>query len=533
MASILQLRDEAFQESAAAHDRMKFELAVFKNEGYKPEQDMVGPANVQVNESLMPQIATGCVRMIPAFREQISEISIESDKNAPTEEDQILIEGLSNWDKMYEEVDNTGAKDRSAIYRNLTVGNNIDKIRWNPERKHVETQGINPCNFAPDPMAQQSNFSDSMYVCQKNWHNMRHMKRHYKDWKPPQKAYNFTTGLMKSASAARHRVDEIWMRRDVAEDCGIDVSGTKRKLIVVKLIDDILYKATGAPYWYPEFPYIHWRNFLDLQAEGKNHAFWGYGYGTLCWTQQKMLDEFLANYILILRNLGIGRVFAEDGVIDEDQMTRMWGAIIRLNEGKHIGQVQHIPPEQVPPEIVHFITFITTTLTEMMPSLSQVFSGEAPYAGASGRAVASLQFANFNQLSDNIREMNEARERRKRIRLALAQQFARKPNEPHLWRSGLDMQVPFPEEARHIGFRVTQPDLTQLPNTPVARMEMLNQMAAMGYVAKNPLELLGLTKGYGWTIEDFIQAPLQPQSTGKPMHTGAASGTEPSMPVER
>ena len=68
-----------------------------------------------------------------------------------------------------------------------------------------------------------------------------------------------------------------------------------------------------------------------------------------------------------------------------------------------------LPPEIVPPVLIEFIQFISGIMTDMMPSLSsEIFRGEAPYSGASGgRAVASLQFANFNQLAGNIREMNE------------------------------------------------------------------------------------------------------------------------------
>lgn len=528
MSSLLQIRDEAFQESARSHDRMKFELAVFRNEGYK-EGDRIGNAYVQVDESLMPMITSGCIRLIPAFREQIAEIKVESDLPAPMEEEQYLVETLSNWDKMYEEVDDEGGKMRAAIYRNLTVGNNIDKIRWHPERKHVSVEGINPCNFAPDPKGIQSNFSDADYVCQVNWVDRTYVKHHYPNWTPKTTAY----GTPFRGRGARHRVDEIWMRRDCAEDVGIDVSGTNREIIVAKLIDDVLYNAQGSPYWYPDFPYAHWRNFLDLLPDGKNHGFWGYGYGTLCWTQQKMIDEFTSNFLLILRNLGIGRMVTEEGVLDTDQMTSLWGAVIELNEGKRLDQARHLPPEQIPPEIMGFVEFISGILTDMMPSNSPVFAGEAPFSNISGRAINSLQFANFNQLSDNIREMNEYRLRRKRIRLSLVQQFARKPLRPHLWRGGLDMKTPFPDDARHIGYKLSMPDLTQLPNTPAGRMEVLNQMAAMGYYAKNPLELLGVTRGYGWTMDDFIQVPVMPQQPGAQLNTTVATGAETAMPSER
>ena len=537
MSNLIEIRDEAFGASAPSHDRIKFELAIFKNEGYSVhENENVGTLRAQVNESLVPEIVTGCMRLIPAFREQQSEIKIESDKNAPEEYDQILIENLSNWKKMYEEVYDEGMAMRAAIYRNLTVGNAIDKIKYDPDRRLVCAEGINPTNFAPDPKGCQSNFADSDYVCQKGFHNRRYIKRHYPDANLDKKQYSFNTTLHnKSSYHAEHRVDEIWMRRDIAEDCGVDVSGTNRRIIVAKLIDDKLYRAQGSPYWYPEFPYVHWRNFLDMLADGKNHNFWGYGYGTLCWTQQKVLDEFVSNFIHILRNLGVGRILAEDGAIDEDFLTQMHGAIIRLNEGFNIDAAEPIPPESVPPEIMAFAQFITGIMTEMMPSLSDTFAGEQPTGNPSGKAIQSLQYANFSQLSDNIGEMNNFRMRRERKKYALTQQFARRPIEPYLWRGGLDMQDPFPEEGRHIGYKLTMPDLTSLPNTIAGRIEVLERMAGMGFIPKNPFELLNITKGYGWTADDFIQIPIVPTPEGAApqMNTAAANGQEPAMRSER
>ena len=536
MSNLLQIRDEAFGAAARAHQRIRFELAVFRNEGYNNRGDeKVGVLPTQVNESLMPQISTGCIRLIPAFKEQQSDINVESDRPAPKEYEQILIENLANWDKMYEEVYDEGMAMRTAIYRNLTVGNAIHKIRYDPDRRLVCAEGINPTCFAPDPEGIQSNFSDSDYVCQKNWRSARYIRKHYPDANLTKKPYSLDKGIHKKYTISEHKIDEIWMRRHVAEECGVNVSETNRPIIVAKLIDDRIYRVQGSPYWYPEFPFCHWRNFLDLYDDGSNHNFWGYGYATLCWTQQKMLDEFLSNFVSILRNLGIGRFIAEDGAIDEDFFSQMYGAIIRLNPEKNLSSIQHLEPESIPPEIMLFVNFITNTMTDMMPSLSQVFAGEQPHANQSGKAIQSLQIANFNQLSDNIREMNEFRMRRKRIKLALTQQFARRPVEPYLWRGGLDMQDPFPEESRHIGFKLTSPDLTSLPNTTAGRIEVLERMAALGYLPRDPFELLGITKGYGWTQDDFVQIPIAPQPEGAApqMHTGAANGYEQGMRSER
>ena len=530
MASLLQLRDEAFQESERAHARLRHELAVFRNNGYA-EGSRVGPSFAMVDESLMPQIQVGCHRLVPAFREQISKINVEPDSDNPTVQDILHTEGIANWNEMYEEVDDEGGRMRAHIYWNLVAGNALSKVRWDPKMKLVRAESINPTTFAPDPMCSQSNFSDAGYVCQVNYHRRSYMRKYYSDWTPPMIAWNEDTKYSKHRPDSRHRVDEMWLTRDVADDAGVDISGTKREIILVKLIDDRVYKAQGSPYWYPGFPYAHWRNFLDLLDEGKSHGFWGYGYGTLAWPQQKMLDEFLSNFILILRNLGIGRFIAKDGAIDEDQVSPLHGAILRLNEGFNIEDLKHLPPEIIPPALIEFIQFITGIMTDMMPSLSEVFSGEAPYSGASGRAVASLQFANFNQLSDNIREMNEFRLRRQRIKIALLQQFARRPLRPHLWRGGLDMQDPFPEEARHIGYKLSMPDLTSLPNTPAGKLQVLQTLLSMGMVPKDPLSLLGVNKGYGWTQDDFYMMPITPP--GMQPDASVATGQETAMPAER
>ena len=529
MTSLLQIRDEAFSEAAPAHERLKLELAVFKNQGYATDQQ-VGPLSAQVKESLVPQISTGCMRLVPAFREQMADISVKSDTGSDDEAELLLIQGLENYGRMYEEVDDEGNRMAASIYRNLATGNAVSKIKWDNEKQCVRSENINPTSFAPDPMCQQANFSDAGYVCQRNWHNASYLKKHYPKWNP--------SWADKNSRKSTHRLDEITMNRDVAEASGITVNGTKRKLIIATLINDKLYEARGSPNWYPDFPYAMWRNFIDMQSEGKDHSFWGYGYGTLCWTQQKVLDEFVSNLILMLRNLGVGRWKAEDGAIDEDQITQLHGAIIRLNAGVNLNALEHIPPELIPPAIGEFIQFITQIMTEMMPSLSQVFTGEAPFAGASGRAVQSLQFANFNQLSSNIRAMNEYRLRRKRIQLAIAQQFARKPSLPHMWRGGLDLHSPFPEEARHIGFHLEMPDLTQLPNTPIGRLEMLNQITGLGYMPKDPFKILGVTKGYGWTKNDFIQIPLVPpgaagNGAGIQPNSQVQTGQEVAMPSER
>ena len=531
------MRDEAFAVARPAHDRIRQELAIFKNKGYYGrEHERVGTPVVQVNESLMPQITTGILRLHSAFREQMSEIKIEPDTHEPDTFDILMTEGLSQWNQMYEEVYNEGGQMRINIHRNLAVGNTINKTRYDPHRKLVCSEPINPVNFAPDPDACQANFSDAMYVCQKTWQTREYLLSRYEDWRPTTGSSAPTTLFRKGQhkEVPAHRVDEIWMTREKAEMCGINVSKTTRQIILAVLIDNEIYDIKGSPYWHPEFPYTFWRNFIDLNDNGNSHNFWGYGYGTLCWSQQKMIDEFIANFIRILRNLSVGRILSVDGAIDEDYLSNRDGANIRINENFTLNDVREWDPQTVPPQIMEFVLFMSQTMQDLMPSLSPVFAGDAP-SGSSGRAISHLQFANFSQLSDNIREMNEFRKRTKRIRLSLIQQFAKEPMHPNLWRGGLDLKGPFPEDARHIGYRLSTPDLTQLPNTPQGKLAYLNHLTQLGYIPKDPLNLLGITQGYGWTSEDFeyINPMLMAQMQGQGMDFDAASGFDPTMPIER
>ena len=59
-------------------------------------------------------------------------------------------------------------------------------------------------------------------------------------------------------------------------------------------------------------------------------------------------------------------------------------------------------------------------------------------------------------------------------------------------------------------------------------------MIAMGYIPKNPLELLGITKGYGWSMDDFVQAPQpMPNQQQSPMDMSVVTGQEAAVAAER
>jgi len=42
-----------------------------------------------------------------------------------------------------------------------------------------------------------------------------------------------------------------------------------------------------------------------------------------------------------------------------------------------------------------------------------------------------------------------------------------------------------------------------LQNTPIGKLQVLQTLMSMGMIPKNPPRLLGVSKGYGWTQDDF------------------------------
>ena len=207
----------------------------------------------------------------------------------------------------------------------------------------------------------------------------------------------------------------------------------------------------------------------------------------------------------------------------------MHGAIIELNPGFNINQVREMPPAEAPITLYNMIQLTNQIINDEVPSLQDVFVGEAPYAQASGKAIGNLQSATFNQLSDNVRSMNEFRRRKKQIMLNFIQEHARIPLEAHMWRKGVDLPEIFPEDARHIGFELSLPDTTSIPNTTAGRMQILGFLAQIGIMIKpdKVFEFLNLDRSHGLEQNDFvIMPPTAPGQSGE----GKEEST-PSMPV--
>ena len=234
----------------------------------------------------------------------------------------------------------------------------------------------------------------------------------------------------------------------------------------------------------------------------------------------------------MLRRLSIGRMISKRGALDMEQVFTGYGVNIEVEEEYDLDRdIKPFPTEAVPPILYNLLEHSIKGIADMMPSLNPVFAGQSPSSNASGRMVNTLQWAAFNQISNNVREMNEFRLHRMRLLISLTQQFARRPLAPHIWRRGIDFPDSFREEARYIGYRMKMPDATSLPNTPAGKLEIAQIMAALGaqMSISELIKFVGFDAGYGWDDDTFV-GPVQPTGVGgNPLNQNVASGMDVGM----
>ena len=521
---------------------MQREWNVYHNTPYDEQELILAESAMRAHASLNPAIQKGILRLVSPLIEQAVRIEVQPDRSDHTEDDLVFVQDLDNWNTMMEEADGEAETLKTIVLHNLVGGTAITKTYYGPRTRIVRSEAVHPLSFAVDGEASRVDLSDAMVVCQKYYYDEPYLRRHY-DWVPRTDAERHRRSD-KRFGAPTHRLDELWIRREMLEECDEDVDlsaleDTKKQIFRAVLIDDEVVSIKATPFWWPDFPYSVWRNFTSVGQDRRAMDFFGFSYGTLLLPQQKFLDEMLATLVAISRNMPTGQVVVTEGTLDREQQANLDGQVIELESTKNIGEdFQQIPPIQVSPHFANMVTYITQVMQEMMPSLSEVFTGESPSAGSSGRAINSLQWAAFTQLSDNLRAFNEMRKHRMRQRLTLIQQTAKKPISPHIWRGGLDLPDYFPSEARYVGFELAMPDAASMPQSPAAKLQIIQTFAAMGYIMpiEDMLKITGFDKGYGLTAEMFQQMPMVPPGQGgaaaTPMMPGVdrMSGAEAPLP---
>lgn len=528
----VRLRDEAFEEADPFHKRIEEDFANYMNrEMVSDRSAWIRRFKSVVQKSYDPQIRKGVHRMIPLFTEQIQEISLKS----VLEDEAQLIEDLRNWKVMMEDADGESERLQNLVTHNLTHGNSISKGVYDEMTGVVRSATIPPCDFAPDPAGTQSNFSDSDYVCHTTWHRRSKVHYDYEDWQPKRRRF---FSLRENNPYDSIRIDELYVRKHRAAECGYEITDDTAEIIEVLIIDGETHSVEESDSFFPDFPFAFWRNFMDFNDMNKASDFWGIGYATLMESEQRLYDELLANFILIIRNLTVGKAITEFGVLDMESLDNHHGAIIELEEGAELGQIEHLPPADVPAVLFQTLTFVRGMLQENAPSLSDTFSGANLESGTSGRAISNVQNAAFNLFAENVRQMNEFRRRRAYIQLNLIQQYAEKPLSPHLWRGGLVMPDKFDRDARRAKFALSFPEVSGLPFTPAGKIQFLSALQGLGIRLKphKILDMLKLESGYGITSEDYevINQSLTPDASGAmPLDSLIIDGTDSSLPSEQ
>lgn len=527
---LLELRESAFEAAAPAHDRMKEDMRLYRNEDYQGDT-WIKRFKRSVSRSISPQVSVVVNRLIPVFTEQTGRVEVRPMEPAAGELEWLSITELQEHLDTQEAVDAESEEMRTLILHNQLMGNGISKIVYDPTMELVRSVTINPLRFAPAANTTRSDFKGCDYVVHSTYHNFATIRRKYPRAVIESEDQNSLLG-------GNVRVDEIYMRPWAAEMAKMPME-KEMQMGVAILVDNKPYEFINDPYWYPDIPFSHWRNFLDVGVQGKPTDFWGVGFGTLLEPQQKILDEFLANYMWITRNLATGRLFARAGVVDQEELGNSSGDIVEirnLGTNEPIGNaIQFAQTPEVPVSLMNMIQMVTEFINAQAPSASDVFIGKSPGANTSGRAISSLQTAVFNQLSDNVRDMNAFRERRARIRLNFIQQFSKRSMRENDWRRGYDLPE-LSEDTRYQSFKTHVPDTSSLPQTPLGKLQVLSMLMGMGIQIRpgRVMEIVGLAKSYGIREDDLIQMITPPQGLSMSnIDEQATAGVETVPSTER
>ena len=516
---LIAMRDDAFSAAKHAHARIEHDLSLYRNENYTGSDWIRGFERI-VSRPLDPKIPLVVQRLIPAFTEGLPKLEV-SPKSAI---DFIDVRILERFLEVNEEQDQEALQIQTCVYWNQIGGTCIRYVWYDARKGVVRAHAINPLSFAPDPAGTLSDFSDSEYVCWRQTHRPSYVERRY----PKFDIKNHMSSLDRTGSI---NVDIMWLRPSAAADAKIKVTDGI-DVVKVTIIEDEIYEAVGNPTVWPDFPFSSWKNFLDIDATGRAHSFWGTGYASLIEPLQKVYDDLLANFLFIVRNIKTGRTMAEFGVIDPSKHMNQHGGLLELNQGKRLDQVRELPNPEAPVSLGNAVAAVQEILTQFAPSLSPIFVGESPGANTSGRALSTLQSANLNQLSDNMRAFNEERKRTARIRMNLIQQFCGYGN--HNPRLGSGIGGLLDNSTRHVGFDVTLPDPSGLPQTVAGKIQVLSMLSGMGYQLSPEvvIQMIGLDTGYGLTPEKLISMAREVSAVGGTAATQAAAGVESVPPIE-
>ena len=523
-SKLLEMRDAAFEAASPAHDRMVEAANLYENKDYDKRSWIKG-FSISTEKQINPKIRQACDRLFPVFTEQLAKVDLLPLRSDASPLERESIEELESHVALAESIYNETEVIRTLIQHNLVYGIAVSKTIYDRRMGIARNVSVNPLRFAPDPYCTRQDLTDYGYAVHSTYQSIEKIRRDFPG--------ATTLGKpRKDEEVGKLRVDEIFLTRYDAELAKIPNAKDIRDMAVAIIVDDVPYTAWLDPFDDPMPPFAVWRGFGELGNNSSGLDFWGIGYPSLMETQQRLLDEFMSSYVRTARNLATGRLIARRGAIDQEELSNDSGGIIFVNKDGNrnapIGDlVQFIQPPEPPAAHINAINLILSSLDDMSPSLSPVFTGQAPGPGASGRAINSLQTASLNQLSDNLRDLNNFRERRTRKLANCIQQFGERSLKLFGWKSGNDFPS-LSRDAQLTAFKTSTPDVSALPQTALGKLQVFGHLLQLGAAVKPEklVEILGLQSAYGVSTEDLIQAVMP---GGVQQNADQVMGVDPNL----
>lgn len=502
----LELIDFAIETASPFHKSIVAEQSVYYGGGYKANE-MIGSLHMHTRESLNKKV----FETVRAAQTHLDLGNPSTFYEADDDADGQWVDEIQDWLEMYEAADDEGEKNDTDTLHRLVGGASASKVGWNVGEDRLSDYSYSPLNFSPDPLATMVDLSDAGYVVETTtqlWYTLK-----------TKLGRKFTARFKKPETRFKsYEVHEMWMRSHVCHELGLKGDFMVRATYVDRQLVDV----APSPFWFPGFPHVCGRGFKVFDATGMACRFWGFGYGSFLATQQKMLDETLAQVLLILQNQGLGQFLVLKGAVDWKKARREPGLRLEVDPEMLGGNqsirdiITQIPPSDVPASVFQLLSYIEGAMTGNTNIDSNVLAGSAP-RGSSGRAIGLVQSAAAAQISDHERAAVGVKKRKARRKLSCIQQFARRPVKPNQWRHTSDLRD-FPKQARHIGLKTRIQDNSGLPHTPGGKIQMLLPLLEGGIIGPETFfDITELDRIYGIdrdTNQQQLVAQLQAGQQG-------------------
>ena len=127
---LVDLRENAFDESKKAHNRIRKELALFKNEEYTDSGTWIDRLKRGVKRSLSPQSRAAVHRLVPVFTESMTNLNITPARKDANEIEWDAAQELEDHLKTTETIDGESEHLKDSVLHNQALGNCVSKIYW-------------------------------------------------------------------------------------------------------------------------------------------------------------------------------------------------------------------------------------------------------------------------------------------------------------------------------------------------------------------------------------------------------------------